>query len=127
MHHFRGPLLKQHAWSLVRPFAILAPPVLLRHLLNSLAADRPASELIKIVGAMAASQLLGSIAQGQIQRHGRTMAVRARAIVVTELFGSTLRTRSVGLSDGAESSMGRVHSLMSVDSMRGTSTCARRR
>lgn len=49
------------------------------------------------------------------------MAVRARAIVVTELFGSTLRTRSVGLADGAERSLGRVHSLMSVDAMRGAS------
>lgn len=95
---FRGPLLLQQAWSLLRVSTVTLPSMLLQAFLAHLGKmkrgeDAPAHVAILIIVAMFVTQCVSALAQSQSLYIGRRIAINLRSVLTGEIFTKALRRK----------------------------------
>lgn len=142
--YFLPQMIPQFGWAFIRPFTLVVIPLFIRLLLRW-ATDRtngvPVQTHVALlyVAGLFCAQEAASISQGQALIIGRRLCVRAKALIVAEVFTKTLRRKDlagqstksekgatdseanaddVADADNETASAGRIQNLIAVDAVR---------
>lgn len=140
-------ILTMLSWALVRPFTSVLPPVFINLILKWTAArqngaDAQVHVALLYVAGLFASQMASSLCMSQALIIGRRLCIRAKALIISEVFTKSLRRKDLAgkalvqgekdpkdaetapdAEDEGPASAGRIQNLVSVDASRSTSLC----
>jgi ABC-type multidrug transport system fused ATPase/permease subunit len=142
--YFLPQLAPQMGWAFIKPFTVVLPPVFIRLLLTwttkrSRGEDAPAHVALLYVAGMFLAQMASSLCMSQSLIIGRRLCVRAKALIIAEVFTKTLRRKDLAgkalvtgenkpedannkdaakAEEEGPASAGRIQNLVSVDASR---------
>lgn len=130
-------------WAFVKPFAAVLPPVFIRLLLTwttkrARGEDAPPHVALLYVAGLFSAQMASSLCMSQALIIGRRLCIRAKALIIAEVFTKTLRRQDLAgkalvsgenkpedadkdkaqAEEGGSASAGRIQNLVSVDASR---------
>jgi len=121
VHVTRSPLVKQFAFAFISAFLAFGGPLFLNRILTYIQyEDSERYNAIYFIFALFTTSLLKSCSDGQIYFNGRRVGTQIRSILVGEIYKKALRRvqSAAGGGEDENASVGRIVTLMSVDSER---------
>lgn len=136
-------ILTMLSWAFVRPWMSVLPPVFINLILKWTAARQRGDEAkahvaLLYVAGLFASQMASSLCMSQALIIGRRLCIRAKALIIAEVFTKALRRKDLAgkalvqgekdpkdaeakgeAEDEGPASAGRIQNLVSVDASRG--------
>lgn len=98
--YFRYLLLPQVGWAFLAPFLAILPSVFIKLLLQWATArergdDAPVHVAVLFIAGLFVSQMAGSLVRSQSLIIGRRLCIRAKALIIAEVFTKTLRRKDL--------------------------------
>lgn len=107
---FLPDLITQCGWASIAPFMVVLPPIFIRLLLQWVTArergqDAPVHVALLYVAGLFSAQMAAKLCMSQALIMGRRLCVRAKALIIAEVFTKTLRRKDLAgkaLADDVE-------------------------